>query len=137
MVVRQNVRRLVTFAVGALMLVLTLGSTLSVGASAPANVFTAHGCAVGNYQCLGYGNPYYYGVAPYVQAPYIYAHYGVAPGVVSYFDPRYCGDGRVSVVPDKDGNLIDVCTSTGVRILPIYADGYGYPYGVAPYVVYR
>jgi hypothetical protein len=133
-VVRQNVRKLVACAVGALMLVLTLGSTLSVGASTPANAFTAHGCAVGNYQCL-YGTPYYYGGAPYVGTPYIYAHYTAVPGVVSYFDPRYCGEGRVSIVPDKDGNLINVCTSTGVRIYPIYADGY--PYGVAPYVVYR
>lgn len=132
--VQRNARKFVAGAVGVLMLILTLGSTVSVGASAPANVFTAHGCTVGNYQCL-YGTPYYYGVAPYVGTPYVYAYYTAVPGVVSYFDPRYCGDGRVSIVPDKDGNLINVCTSTGVRIFPIYGDGY--PSGVAPYIVYR
>lgn len=131
----RTVRQLVTFAVGALMLILTLGSTLSVGASAPTTVYPVNGCAVGTYQCLGYGVPYAYGAVPYVGAPYIYAHYAAVPGSVSYFDPRYCGDGRVSIVPDKDGNLINVCTSTGVRIYPVYGDGY--PYGAAPYVVYR
>jgi hypothetical protein len=135
MVIQRNVRKIVTGAVGALMLILTLGSALSVGASAPTNVFVANACPVGNYQCLGYGNPYYYGAAPSVGAPYVYAHYNAVPGAISYFDPRYCGDGRVSIVSDKDGNLINACTSTGVRIFPIYGDGY--PYGVAPYVVYR
>jgi len=126
------------------MLILTLGSSVSVGAAAPTNVFTANGCPVGNYQCLGYGDPrFFYGVAPYVGTqyvaapyvgvPYIAANYAV-PGVVSYIDPRYCGDGRVSIVPDKDGNLINVCTTTSVRIYPVFADGY--PYGV-PYAIYR
>ncbi len=49
---------------------------------------------------------------------------------VSYFDPRYCGDGRVSIVPDKDGNLINVCKTTGARIFPVYG---GYPYGYQYY----
>lgn len=137
--VRGNVRKIVTFAAGALMLMLTLGGSVSVGAAAPTNVFTANGCPVGNYQCLGYGDPrFFYGVSPYVAAPYVGVPYVAAnyavPGVVSYFDPRYCGDGRVSIVPDKDGNLINVCTTTGFRFVPIFADGY--PYGI-PYVVYR
>ncbi|MGI8689281.1 MAG: hypothetical protein ACR2M3_11945 [Thermomicrobiales bacterium] len=51
--------------------------------------------------------------------------------VSSYFDPRYC-DGAVSVVTDSGGNLIDVCTTTGQRIYPVYPDtSYptGYPAG--------
>ena len=132
---RNQIRRLMTVAAGALLLILTIGSSASVGASAPTNVFTANGCPVGNYRCLGYGDPiYYYGAAPYGGVPYIYAHYNAVPGAVSYFDPRYCGDGRVSIVADKDGHLINVCTTTGVRIYPAYLDGY--PYG-SPYVVYR
>ncbi len=137
--VQGNVRKIVTLAAGALMLILTLGGSVSVGAAAPTNVFTANGCPVGNYQCLGYGDPrFFYGAAPYVGTPYvgvpyIAANYAV-PGVVSYIDPRYCGDGRVSIVPDQGGNLINVCTTTGARIYPVVA--YGYPYGV-PYVVYR
>lgn len=57
--------------------------------------------------------------------------------ISTYFDPRYCGNGAVSVVTDAGGSLINVCTSTGQRILPIYPDyGYGaYGYGyAAPYV---
>ena len=133
--ITRNVRRLLTVAAGALLLILTIGGSASVGASAPANVFTANGCPVGNYRCLGYGDPvYYYGGVPYGGVPYLYAHYNAVPGAVSYFDPRYCGDGRVSIVPDKDGHLINVCTTTGARIFPVYADDY--PYG-SPYVVYR
>jgi hypothetical protein len=39
--------------------------------------------------------------------------------VSSYTDARYCGDGRVSVVTDGSGALMDVCTSTGARIYPV------------------
>jgi hypothetical protein len=50
--------------------------------------------------------------------------------VTTYFDPRYCGDGNVSVVTDPSGHLINVCTSTGVRIYPVYPDYSGFaPYG--------
>jgi len=42
--------------------------------------------------------------------------------ISSYFDPRYCGNGAVSVVTDAGGALIDICTSTGQRILPVYPD---------------
>ena len=130
----KRIRGLVALAAGALMLMLTIGSSVSVGAAAPANVFTANGCPVGNYRCLGYGDPIYYGRIPYGGVPYVYAHYNAVPGAVSYFDPRYCGDGRVSIVSDNGGNLINVCTTTGVRVYPVYADGY--PYG-GLYAVYR
>lgn len=39
--------------------------------------------------------------------------------VSSYTDARYCGDGRVSVVTDGSGALMNVCTSTGERIYPV------------------
>ncbi len=51
--------------------------------------------------------------------------------VSTYFDPRYC-DGLVSVVTDQYGNLIDVCTTTGQRIYPVYLD-YGNGYAGAFY----
>jgi hypothetical protein len=63
--------------------------------------------------------------------------------VSTYFDPRYCGDGNVSVVTDASGHLINVCTSTGVRIYPVFSDYgqfgglYGGLYGGAvPYAGY-
>lgn len=102
-------RKLLAGIVGGALLVLTLGS---VGASAAAPVpYTGY---------VPYG---YYGYAPY-------AYTGVV-GAPSYFDPRYCGDGRVSIVKDQSGALINVCTSTGQRIYPIYPDYAPY----APYVV--
>lgn len=64
---------------------------------------------------------------------------GYPPNTVvsTYFDPRYC-NGLVSIVTDGSGNLINVCTTTGQRIYPVYAD-YGAYYGgvyngFAPYV---
>jgi hypothetical protein len=45
--------------------------------------------------------------------------------ISTYVDPRYC-NGLVSVVTDASGNLIDVCTTTGQRIFPVYPD-----YGIA------
>ena len=45
--------------------------------------------------------------------------------VSTYVDPRYCG-GPISVVTDGGGNLINVCTTTGQRIFPVYPDT-GYP----------
>ncbi len=125
-------RTIVTAAVGALMLLLTVLGSASVGAAAPVN-----GCTLGNRACNVY--PYYYGYAvPYVAGGPVYVNAYTQPALVAgatYFDPRYCGDGRVSVVPDKDGNLINVCTTTGVRIFPVYADAY--PYVGPAYVVYR
>jgi hypothetical protein len=41
--------------------------------------------------------------------------------VSSYSDARYCGDGRVSVVADASGSLLDICTTTGERIYPVAA----------------
>jgi hypothetical protein len=57
---------------------------------------------------------------------------GYPPNAVisTYVDPRYC-DGLVSVVTDSSGNLIDVCTTTGQRIYPVYPDtGYGFASGL-------
>ncbi|HEY8293189.1 MAG TPA: hypothetical protein VIG44_11905 [Thermomicrobiales bacterium] len=53
--------------------------------------------------------------------------------VSTYYDARYCG-GPVSIVSDSGGNLIDVCTTSGVRIDPAAAPYgvAGYPYGYAP-----
>jgi hypothetical protein len=132
--VQRHVRKVLAGAAGVLMLILTIGSSVSAGAAAPTNVFTANGCPVGNYACLGYDDPRFYpgvayGVVPYVAGRYVAPVGYAAPGAYSYFDPRYCGDGRVSVVPDATGNLINICTSTGARIFPAYA--VGYPYGTA------
>jgi len=52
--------------------------------------------------------------------------------VSNSFDPRFCGDGRVSVVSDQGGNLVDVCTATGQRIDPSAYAVPGYNYGSAP-----
>jgi len=54
--------------------------------------------------------------------------------ISSYFDPRYCGNGAVSVVTDAGGALINICTSTGQRVLPVYPDYVPVPY--APAVPY-
>jgi len=48
------------------------------------------------------------------------------------FDPRFCGDGQVSIVSDSGGNLINVCMSTGQRIDPTAYAVPGYNYGSAP-----
>ena len=64
---------------------------------------------------------------------------GYPPNTVisTYFDPRYC-NGLVSVVTDGSGNLINVCTTTGQRVYPVYPDFapyYGYAYkGYGPFV---
>src|SRR3954464_15417573 len=83
--------RFVPAAIGAaLFLVMAIGSTVSVGAAVPPNVFTANGCPVGNYDCLG--------VAPYGFA----STYGQLPAGghwvgnrYYYRDNRYCGDGEL------------------------------------------
>jgi hypothetical protein len=52
--------------------------------------------------------------------------------VSTYYDARYCG-GPISVVSDSGGNLIDVCTATGVRIDPSAPYGVpGFNYGYLP-----
>ena len=56
--------------------------------------------------------------------------------ISSYFDPRYCGNGAVSVVTDAGGSLINICTSTGQHVVPVYPDyapygGTGFGYGYA------
>ncbi|MGI8857533.1 MAG: hypothetical protein ACR2JW_17505 [Thermomicrobiales bacterium] len=54
------------------------------------------------------------------------------------FDPRFCGDGQVSVVSDQNSNLIDVCTTTGQRFDPT-AYGYGYApgFGIGAFPTYN
>jgi hypothetical protein len=95
-------RKVLAGVVGAAMLVLTLGS-VSASAAAP------------------YGVPY----AGYAG----YAGYGA---VATYFDPRYCGDGLIAVVPEPhNGAPINICATTGVRVYPVFAD-YGIYGGVAP-----
>jgi hypothetical protein len=88
--------RFVPAAIGAaLFLVMAIGSTVSVGAAVPANVFTAHGCggplgSMGNYDCPGI-TPYGY-VAGYGQLP----AGGTWVGNRYYYrDNRYCGDGNL------------------------------------------
>lgn len=52
----------------------------------------------------------------------------------TYFDARYCGNGAVSVVTDGGGVPINVCTSTGQRIVPVYPDyGVGTVYTASAY----
>jgi hypothetical protein len=53
--------------------------------------------------------------------------------VSRYTDPRYCGDGQVSVVTDGSGDLMDVCTSNGQRIYPVDAGVGSYGYGAPVY----
>jgi hypothetical protein len=85
--------------------------------------------------------------------PYGYAGYAGYGAYTTYFDPRYCGDGLIAVVPEKtNGAPINICATTGVRVFPVYSDfggyggygGYGVGYGVpgavptgfAPYAYY-
>lgn len=90
-------RKLFAGIIGAALMVVTLG-TVSAGATAP-----------GHY---GYGYNYYGGVI----------------GGTTYFDPRYCGNGLVSIVPEpSNGAPINICTSTGQRIFPVFPDYV--PYG--------
>jgi hypothetical protein len=103
--------------VGAALLVLTLGS-ISASAAAP------YGCGAPGAYC---GVPY----AGYAG----YAGYGA---MTTYFDPRYCGNGLIAIVPEpSNGAPINICASTGQRVFPAYPDygaypGYpGYP-GYAP-----
>jgi hypothetical protein len=125
-------RKVLLGIVGAAMLVLTVGS-MSASAAVP------YGCGAPGVAC---GVPYagYLGYTGY-------AGYGGGP---VYFDPRYCGDGLIAIVPEKsNGAPIDICATSGVRVYPVFADygafgGYGLGYGVpgtvpagfAPYAYY-
>jgi len=96
---RSPRRGVIAGATGLAMLLLTLVSAGSVSAQ------------VGYPGYPGYGAP-------------VGSQSGYPPNAVisSYFDPRYCGNGAVSVVTDAGGALIDICTSTGQRIIPVYPD---------------
>lgn len=130
-------RRLVLGAATLALVILTLGSAASVGATAPA------GCVPINYTtCLSNGVYYVNGApvatiptadtAPYAAIPgsaTVYINGNVANGgyppntvLFTYYDPRY---GVVSVATDSSGHLIDVNAATGRRVYPIYPD-YGY-----------
>jgi hypothetical protein len=142
---RLPLRRLLPGAVGLALLVLGLSGITANAATPPA------GCIPINYTtCIANGvtytsnpNAIYSNATVYTTtyAPSYAAYTAPAPAstgyppntvISTYFDPRYCGNGAVSVVTDSSGNLIDVCTSTGVRIYPVFPDyGYGYPYGYA------
>jgi hypothetical protein len=83
--------RFVPAAIGmALFLVMTIGGTIPASAAPPANVFTANGCPVGNYDCLGVA-PYGY-VVGYGQLP-AGGHW--VGNRYYYRDNRYCGDGEL------------------------------------------
>jgi len=75
-------------------------------------------------------------VTPVAPVTQVVSTSGYPPNTLisSYFDPRYCGNGAVSVVTDAGGALINICTSTGQRVLPVYPDYVPVPY--APTVPY-
>lgn len=111
MMARIN-RKLFAGIIGAALMVVTLGS-ISAGATAPVY---RNGCVPGVY-C---GSPYAGN----------FNYYGGGFGGATYFDPRYCFDGLVSIVREpSNGAPINICTSTGQRIYPIYPD-------FAPYAGY-
>lgn len=132
-------RKVLAGIVGAALLVLTLG-TVSASAAVP------YGCGAPGVNC---GVPYA-GYAGYV------GYAGYQPGYLAYggysqvyFDPRYCGDGLIAIVPEKsNGAPINICATSGVRVYPVFADpgiygGYGVvpgapvgavPYGYYPYI---
>jgi hypothetical protein len=144
---RFPVRRLLPGAIGLALLMLGLSGIAANAATPPAGCvpisYTA--CVANGVTYTSNPNAIYSNATVYtaVSAPAYVAYTapttastGYPPNTVisTYFDPRYCGNGAVSVVTDSSGNLIDVCTSTGVRIYPVFADygygyGYGYPYG--------
>jgi len=112
------------------LVIFTLGRAGAVGAAAP----TAYDGTI----CINYFTCYNTGTgAPVSNTTSGYPAY-VAPTttttgypantvVSTYFDPRYC-NGVVSVATDGSGTLIDLCTTTGQRIYPIFPD-YGFGNG--------
>ncbi len=140
-------RWLVLGTAGFFAFLLAISHTGAVGAAAPAtydsticiNYFTCYnpttGVPVSNTNS---GYPTY--VIPSYVAPTYLAPSYIAPTTSSsgypantvirtYFDARYC-NGLVSVVTDQYGNLIDVCTTTGQRIYPVFPDyGNGFGFG--------
>ena len=117
-------------AIGALM-AMAIAASVPVGAAAGDN--DQVGCIPINYTtCVqpvtGYTAPA--GTTYTAPATTTYAApTQTLPGnslVTTYVDPRYCFDGLVSVVTDSTGHLINVCTSTGQRIYPVFPDFGGY-----------
>lgn len=117
--------RFIPTAVGAaLFLVMAIGGTVSVGASVPPNVFTAHGCPVGNYDCLG--------ITPY---GFVGAHGELPAGGhwvgnrYYYRDNRYCGDGELFF--QNGGYFCANGVSATGYVVPAVAVPVAY-YGAAP-----
>jgi len=111
------------------LVIFTLGRAGAVGAAAPTaydgticiNYFTCYNTGTGapvSNTTSGY---------PAYVAPTTTTGYPANTVVSTYFDPRYC-NGVVSVATDGSGTLIDLCTTTGQRIYPIFPD-YGFGNG--------
>ncbi len=99
-------RWLVLAAASVALIALALSHSASVGAASPSSVSTFGGG--GTQSGIVSASPYPPNTA-----------------LRTYVDPRYC-DGLVSVVTDSGGNLINVCTTTGQRIFPVFPDfGFG------------
>lgn len=130
-------RWLVLGTAGFFALLLSISHGGAVGAAAPAtydsticiNYFTCYNPTIGvPVSNTNSGYPTY--VAPtYVTPSASSSGYPANTVIRTYFDARYC-NGLVSVVTDQYGNLIDVCTTTGQRIFPIFPDfGNGFGFG--------
>jgi hypothetical protein len=115
---RSLLRWIVVGAASAVLFVLAAMQAASVGAAAP----TA-------YQYPGIVAPV--GTTPTATTATMPSTTGYPANTVvsTYIDPRYC-NGLVSVATDGSGNLIDICTATGQRFLPVFPDyGYGVGFG--------
>lgn len=151
-----------TRGVGHVLRVLAIGALMAMATAVSAPVGAAGdndqvGCIPINYTTcvMPMTGAYTVPTAPYTApatttttttAPAYTAPTQTLPGnslLTTYFDPRYCGDGSVSLVTDSTGHVINVCTSTGVRIYPAFPDFapygaygngfYGNGTGVLPY----
>jgi len=116
---RSLLRWAVVGAASAILFVLAMVQGGSVGAAAPTTY--------DNTVCINYTTCY--PTAAPATTTTTNTTTGI-PGnavVSTYVDPRYC-NGLVSVVTDSSGHLIDVCTTTGQRIYPVFPD-YGFGAG--------
>jgi hypothetical protein len=117
--------------VGAALRVLAVGALMAIAVAVSVPVGAAGdsdqvGCIPINYTtCVQPVSGTTTTTAPVYTAP----AQATLPGnslITTYFDPRYCGDGLVSLVTDATGHVINVCTATGVRIYPVFPDFGGY-----------
>ncbi len=114
---RSLLRWAIVGVASAILFALALMQSGSVGAAAPATY--------DNTICINYSTCY-----PTTTTTATNTTTGLPGNAVvrTYFDARYC-NGLVSVVTDSSGTLIDVCTTTGQRIYPIFPD-YGFGNGL-------